>query len=153
MERFAASPFPRTRSEKNGENFQKAGLIRIGDTTANGEVMIESEEGMSEQERIQFEAETIRQFKGTDAYKLIRRAILGKIQERTGELLDRKEKSDNSIIGTVSEIRALNDVLTSIESYEARHDWWKKAQEHAESMNEEEMYVEPPTYYGSGAVM
>jgi len=109
---------------------------------------------MNEKELLEFDAQSMRQFKESDAGKILRKSILGLIQIQTSKLLDRRMTNEGKLSAITAEIRALNDVLNAIDEPEKELDWWMQALEAGNEIeDEDEMYSVPDeAYSGIGSV-
>ena len=115
--------------------------------------MIEQETGLNDSEFLQFQAETMRQFKESDAYKLLRRYIVYLIRRCTEGLLDRRVKREDRMVELVSEIRAYHAILEMIDAPERERDSMVAMREQEKVEKQEEAYFEVPEYRGAGGVM
>ena len=111
------------------------------------------QETMTPDERVDYRATVVSEWKGSESYRVIRGLIVGRLIQQNDLLLDRNRTKDVDLIAVCEGIRILNEVLELFDKPEldkAQKDEWlavdKKAADEAD-MRQNQFVEEVPLRY------
>jgi len=123
---------------------------------------MEARDKLEKKAQIDYDADVMRQFKNSDAYKIIYRRVYAQTQENMAKILDKRRSNPHTLIQLASETAAYNEILRFIDEpglakkvIEADQKYAEEAHNAAELVGEQgdmyEEYEDGVSYYGAGA--